>query len=124
MNWNKTQLLAILPQRMRQEHYEDVTEVRLRLGRPPRLMTCGGFRDLPGAVEEGELRYVLNAASGYSPWNAASMADGYLTAPGGIPSATPHMSRAIRMHTDVTVLIPSPAASPHTPIRLPPGAVR
>ena len=83
MNWNKTQLLAILPQRMRQEHYEDVTEVRLRLGRPPRLMTCGGFRDLPGAVEEGELRFVLNAASGYSPWNAASLHDGYLTAPGG-----------------------------------------
>ena len=83
MNWNKTQLLAILPRRMRQEHFEDVTEIRLRLGRPPRLMTFDGCRELSGAVEDAELRFVLNAASGYSPWNASSMADGYLTAPGG-----------------------------------------
>ena len=135
MNWNKTQLLAILPQRMRQEHYEDVTEVRLRLGRPPRLMTCGGFRDLPGTVEEGELRYVLNAASGYSPWNAASMADGYLTAPGGhrigvcgeaagdgiktVTSACIRIARDIRgvaegMPTDGSLLILGPPGSGKT----------
>lgn len=83
MNWNKTQLLAILPRRMRQEHFEDVTEIRLRLGRPPRLVTFDGCRELSGVVEDGELRFVLNAASGYSPWNAASLHDGYLTAPGG-----------------------------------------
>ena len=83
MNWNKTQLLAILPRRMRQEHFDDVTEIRLRLGRPPRLVTFDGCRELSGAVEDAELRFVLNAASGYSPWNAASLHDGYLTAPGG-----------------------------------------
>lgn len=83
MNWNKTQLLAILPQRLRQERYEDVAEVRLRLGRPPMLRTLTGFRELTGNVEEKELSFVLNAASGYSPWNASSLREGYLTAPGG-----------------------------------------
>ena len=135
MNWNKTQLLAILPQRMRQECYKDVTEVRLRLGRPPRLVTFDGCRDLPGAVEEGELRFVLNAASGYSPWNASSMADGYLTAPGGhrigvcgetagegiktVTSACIRIARDIRgvaegMPTDGSILILGPPGSGKT----------
>ena len=83
MNWNKAQLLAILPQRLRREDYDEVNEIRLRLGRPPRLVTQSRWRDLEGAVEEGELRFVLNAASRYSPWTAESLKDGYLTAPGG-----------------------------------------
>lgn len=83
MNWNKAQLLAILPQRLRQEDYESVNELRLRLGKPPRLVTGSRWRDLCGAVDEGELRFVLNAASRYSPWTAESLKDGYLTAPGG-----------------------------------------
>lgn len=82
MNWNKAQLLAILPQRLRGEDYEAVREVRLRLGRPPRLVTDTGVRDVEGAVMEEELRYVIHAASRYSPWNAASLKEGYLTAPG------------------------------------------
>ncbi len=83
MNWNKAQLLAILPQRLRQEDYESVNELRLRLGKPPRLVTGSRWRDLEGAVDQGELRFVLNAASRYSPWTAESLKDGYLTAPGG-----------------------------------------
>lgn len=83
MNFNKTALLAVLPQRLRSEHYDDVREVRLRLGKPPRLVTGGGCRDVPGAVEDAELRFVVNAASRYSPWNAATVTDGYLTAQGG-----------------------------------------
>lgn len=83
MNWNKTQLLAILPQRLRMERYENVSEVRLRLGQRPRLVTVGGWHDLDGPVTEEELRFVLNAASGYSPWTAESLREGYLTAPGG-----------------------------------------
>ena len=83
MNWNKAQLLAILPQRLRREDYDEVNEIRLRLGRPPRLVTLSRWRDLEGAVDEGELRFVLNAASRYSPWTAESLKDGYLTAPGG-----------------------------------------
>lgn len=82
MNFNKTALLAILPQRMRGEDYEDVREIRLRLGRPPRLVTGRGLRDLGGQVGAEDLSYVINAASRYSPWNASSVKDGYLTAPG------------------------------------------
>lgn len=83
MNWNKTQLLAILPQRMRAEEMEDVLEIRLRLGRLPRFVTRSGWRDGRGAVEERDLSFVVNAASRYSPWTAASQQEGYLTAPGG-----------------------------------------
>ena len=83
MNWNKTQLLAILPQRMRTEELEDVLEIRLRLGRPPRFVTQSGWRDGRGTVEERDLSFVINAASRYSPWTAASQGDGYVTAPGG-----------------------------------------
>ena len=83
MKWNKTQLLAVLPQRLRAEDYGDVQEIRLRLGKPPRLVTRTGFRDLTGSVEERELSFVINAASRYSPWTAASLGEGYLTAPGG-----------------------------------------
>lgn len=83
MNWSKTQLLAILPQRMRAEEMEDVLEIRLRLGRPPRFVTRSGWRDSGGAVEERELSFVINAASRYSPWTAESQQEGYLTAPGG-----------------------------------------
>ncbi|MBR7178653.1 MAG: Flp pilus assembly complex ATPase component TadA [Oscillospiraceae bacterium] len=83
MNWNRHELLAILPQRMRTFDFGQVQELRLREGRPPRAVLRGEFRDLSGPVESQEIRYVINAASRYSPWTAASMAQGYLTAPGG-----------------------------------------
>lgn len=83
MKWNKTELLAILPQRLRNECYDDVTELRLRLGQPPQLMTPKGPRTLSQTIEENDLNYILNAASRYSPWNASTLRDGYLTAPGG-----------------------------------------
>lgn len=83
MNWNKAQLLSILPQRLRMEEFGDVHEIRLRLGRRPRLVMGSGWRDAAGEVEARELSYVINAASGYSPWTAASLKEGYLTAPGG-----------------------------------------
>ena len=80
---NETQLLAILPQRLRSRDYKSVQEIRLRLGKPPRLVTYSGFQDLDGAVGESDLSFTINAASRYSPWNAGSLVDGYLTAPGG-----------------------------------------
>ena len=83
MKWNEQQLLSILPQRLRHGDYRDVRELRLRLGQKPRLVTESGFRELEGEVSGDELRYLINAASRYSPWSAQSIADGYLTAPGG-----------------------------------------
>ncbi len=76
-------LKAILPKRLRSLDAASVTEIRLRLDRPPRLYTASGFRDWEGTVTEGDLTFVLNAASRYSPWNAETMAEGYLTASGG-----------------------------------------
>lgn len=83
MKWNEQQLLSILPQRLRREDYGEVRELRLRMGQNPRLDMHSGFRELSGAVTEEELRFVVNAASRYSPWSAATMAQGYLTAAGG-----------------------------------------
>lgn len=83
MNLNKEQLLSILPQRLRSEDFADVCEIRLRLGKSPRLVTGDGWRDLHGVVEAQDLSFVVNAASRYSPWTSASLKDGYLTAPGG-----------------------------------------
>lgn len=83
MKWNEQQLLSILPQRMRSADYRETRELRLRLGQKPILVTGQGFRELDGAVTDEELRYLINAASRYSPWSAQSMAQGYITAPGG-----------------------------------------
>ena len=83
MNLNQTELLAILPQRLRYEDYCDVREIRLRLGEMPELVKGKGIRTLEGSVGESDLRFPINAASRYSPWNTESLKDGYLTAPGG-----------------------------------------
>ena len=83
MKWNEQQLRAVLPQRLRGAELTDVRELRLRLGQRPCLVTGQGIRELEGAVTEEELRFLVNAASRYSPWSAATMAQGYLTAAGG-----------------------------------------
>ena len=83
MKWNEQQLLSILPQRLRREELRDVRELRLRQGQKPRMVTGQGFRETEGVVTGEELRFIVNAASRYSPWSAASMRDGYITAPGG-----------------------------------------
>lgn len=83
MRWNETELLAILPQWLRNQDYSTVQEIRLRVGMPPRLITGSGFRELECIVGESDLNFTINAASRYSPWNVTSLADGYLTAPGG-----------------------------------------
>lgn len=83
MNWNKPELLAVLPQWMRTFDFENAQELRLRQGRPPRLVVQRGFLDQPGIVESQDIRHVINAASRYSPWTASGVAQGYLTAPGG-----------------------------------------
>lgn len=83
MKCRQTELLSILPQYLRSADMEEVLELRLRLGRPPQLVTRAGLRELDGVVTESDLTFCINAASRYSPWNAASMKEGYLTAPGG-----------------------------------------
>lgn len=83
MTKQNAQLLAVLPQRLRNIDTTDLVELRLRLDRPPTAVRMNGIQELDGIVAEQDLSFCINAASRYSPWNAASIAEGYLTAPGG-----------------------------------------
>lgn len=79
--------LNLLPPRLRQkvddQGREELQELRLRLGRPPELILRRDSRFLTETVRQEDLRYVVNAASRFSPWSSSSAAQGYLTAPGG-----------------------------------------
>lgn len=79
--------LNLLPPRMRQEvdrrGKDSLQEVRLRLNMPPELVTGSGSLWLSDSVTQEDLRFSINIASRYSPWSAATAADGYITASGG-----------------------------------------
>lgn len=81
------QLLAILPPELSQKvdraGRESIAEIRLRLDAPPELVSARGNIWLDCRVRQEDIHYVMNAASRYSPWCAATMEKGYLTAPGG-----------------------------------------
>lgn len=81
------ELLSLLPGALRQEaaarQRETLWEIRLREGAPMTFITADGFRRGQTRVTGEDLRFAVNAASHYSPWNAESVARGYLTAPGG-----------------------------------------
>ena len=83
--WDK--LLAILPQPMRSDvdrlGREKAQEIRLRLGKPPRLELGSDSKCLKEPVTAEDILFVINAASRYSPWAAETAAQGFLTAPGG-----------------------------------------
>lgn len=87
MNCAWKELLNILPPRMRggvdRQGRETMEELRLRLGSPPELVGGGKSTWLTENAAQGDLDYVVSAASRYSPWAAATVAQGYLTAPGG-----------------------------------------
>ncbi len=80
-------LLSILPKKLRSEMDKYKTdfpqELRLRLGKEGQLRTAMGYIRLAEPLCEEDLRFVMNAASQYSPWAAATIAKGFLTAPGG-----------------------------------------
>lgn len=83
--WNE--LLSILPTAMRPEVDKygkgELQELRLRLGRPPELVLHSGSRWLTQTVSAQDISFVVHTASKYSPWAAATIARGYITAPGG-----------------------------------------
>ena len=82
-----SQLLAVLPQSMRSDvdkyGREDLQELRLRLGKPPEMVCGKESRWLSQTVRAEDIRFTVNTASRYSPWAAATVARGYITAPGG-----------------------------------------
>lgn len=80
-------LLQVLPPKLRADvdklGRESMEELRLRRGRPAEMVFSGGKSLLREISTEEDLNYVLNAASGFSPWAAGSITQGYLTIPGG-----------------------------------------
>lgn len=81
------ELMAILPPWCRGEvdtlGRDTLQELRLRLDLPPELIRSNGTVKLKRIVKTEDLSYVVNTASRYSPWSAATAAQGYITAPGG-----------------------------------------
>ena len=82
-----TKLLGVLPAWLTSEvdkyGKKDLQELRLRLGQAPELNLGSRSLWLDRIVSRDDLNFVVNTASGYSPWAAPGMAEGYLTAPGG-----------------------------------------
>lgn len=58
-------------------------ELRLRIGQAPEVISKDRSSRLTGIVHSADLQYIINAASHYSPWAASTIAEGYLTGPGG-----------------------------------------
>lgn len=83
--WND--LLRILPQWLRYSvsPYENANlqEIRMRINSPPELVISGQSTWLPQFVRQEDLDFCVSTASRYSPWVAATAAQGYITAPGG-----------------------------------------
>lgn len=81
------ELLAILPPVLRREaeaiDREKLQELRLRINAPPEMILFGKSQWLSGKTSRDDLNFIINTASRYSPWSAATSAQGYLTAPGG-----------------------------------------
>ena len=80
-------LLGILPPWLRREVAGRVSgslqELRLRLNQPPELILKGRRIWLQQTIRQEDLDFCINSASRYSPWTAATLASGFLTAPGG-----------------------------------------
>lgn len=80
-------LLGILPVRFRSEVDRlgkiRLQELHLRMNAPPELVLEDRVHWLEDNVSKSDLQFCVNAASHYSPWAASSIAQGFLTAPGG-----------------------------------------
>ena len=79
--------INLLPQWMREKvdalGRTSLQELRLRIGRPPELITDGDKYYLDKNITGDDINYCVNAASRYSPWSSTTVAKGYITAQGG-----------------------------------------
>lgn len=62
---------------------DTLQELRLRIDFPPELITSRGVLYLNKSVSKDDLKFCVNVASRYSPWSAATISKGFITAPGG-----------------------------------------
>lgn len=81
------ELLSILPDRLRQDvdrlGREKLTELRLRIGRPAEMVLTDRVCSIGARVTGSELEHLVNIVTHYSPWAAATVSQGYLSASGG-----------------------------------------
>ncbi len=81
------ELLNLLPPWMRQDvdrlGKHDLQELRLRSGLPPELCCRTDTTGMKREVTPEDLSFVVNTASRYSPWSAATSSQGYISAQGG-----------------------------------------
>lgn len=79
--------ISLLPLRLRQEvdrlGSQSLQELRLRQDAKPELVLHNDSHWIDGPVQAEDLSFVINAASRYSPWSAATIRRGYITASGG-----------------------------------------
>ena len=64
-------------------HKDTLQEIRLRLGQPTELILHKGSVWLQREASAEDLNFCVNTASRYSPWAAQTVAQGFITAPGG-----------------------------------------
>ncbi len=87
MNCAWDELIKILPIKYRSEvnvmGKETLQELRLYLDKPPLLVLGDKTLQLQQKVSATDISFILNTASGYSPWACSSVSKGYITAPGG-----------------------------------------
>ncbi len=91
---------------------DTLLELRLRLGLQPELVTSGGSLWIHNPVTKSDLVFCINAASRYSPWATATIADGYITAQGGhrigicgTAAVTDRTVRSVREPTSVCMRV-------------------
>lgn len=81
------ELLSVLPVSIRQEVDRlgkvNAQEIRMRIGKPVEIVQGARSTWIQHAVQVDDLKFVVNSASRYSPWAAATSAQGYLSARGG-----------------------------------------
>ena len=79
--------INLLPNWMRQEvdrhGYEHLQELRIHIGLQPEMILKTGNYMLSGRVTREDIIFIINIASGYSPWACQTVKNGYITAPGG-----------------------------------------
>lgn len=80
-------LINLLPVWMRESvdrlAKNSLQEIHLRSNAPPELNTTEQTIYLDRCVTAEDLRFVVNVATRYSPWNMTSTSSGFITAPGG-----------------------------------------
>lgn len=81
------ELLSVLPGWLAKEvagfEKTGLQELRMRIGQPPQLTILGRSQFLSRKVASEDLNFCVNTATKYSPWAATTIADGFVTAPGG-----------------------------------------